>query len=82
MRRFASLALAACAFALPALAQDLPTLRIGLAEDADALDPSLRRTCVGRIVMVDMCDTIVPRLATSCEWADGLIRITGMKMAK
>jgi peptide/nickel transport system substrate-binding protein len=61
------------------MAQDAPLLRIGLAEDADALDPSLGRTYVGRIVMVDMCDSlftyndklaIVPQLATSYEWAD------------
>jgi peptide/nickel transport system substrate-binding protein len=77
-RHLASIALA-CALAAPAMAQELPTLRIGLAEDADALDPSLGRTYVGRIVLVDMCDSlftyndklaIVPQLATGYEWVD------------
>ncbi len=54
------------------------TLRIGLAEDPDALDPSLARTFVGRIVFAALCDklvdvdeklNIVPQLATSWEWS-------------
>jgi peptide/nickel transport system substrate-binding protein len=62
-----------------AQAQELPTLRIAFAEDADALDPTLGRTYVGRIVLVDMCDglftyndklAIVPQLATGYEWTD------------
>ena len=53
------------------------TLRIGLAEDPDILDPSLARTFVGRIVFASLCDklfdldeklAIVPQLATSYEW--------------
>ena len=49
------------------------TLRIGLAEDPDILDPSLARTFVGRIVFNSLCDklfdldeklAIVPQLAT------------------
>jgi peptide/nickel transport system substrate-binding protein len=53
------------------------TLRIGLAEDPDVLDPSLARTFVGRIVFSALCDklfdideklNIVPQLATSYEW--------------
>jgi peptide/nickel transport system substrate-binding protein len=57
------------------------TLRIGLAEDPDALDPSLARTFVGRLVFAGLCDklfdideklNIVPQLATGYEWsADG-----------
>src|SRR6202158_6228896 len=48
------------------------TLRIGLAEDPDILDPSLARTYVGRIVFAAFCDklfdideklNIVPQLA-------------------
>jgi peptide/nickel transport system substrate-binding protein len=48
------------------------TLRIGLAEDADMLDPTLARTYVGRIVFASLCDKlfdidenlhIVPQLA-------------------
>jgi peptide/nickel transport system substrate-binding protein len=57
------------------------TLRIGLAEDPDILDPSLGRTYVGRIVFASFCDklfdideklNIVPQLALSHETsADG-----------
>ena len=52
------------------------TLRIGLAEDPDALDPSTARTYVGRIVFAAFCDklfdideklNIVPQLALSHE---------------
>src|SRR5215472_13221674 len=55
------------------------TLRIGLAEDPDALDPTLARTFVGRIVFASLCDKlfdigpeleIVPQLATGWEWTD------------
>lgn len=68
--------------ALPAVAQTPSTLRIGLQEDPDMLDPHKARTFVGRIVFKGLCDKflditpdlkIVPRLAT--EWsfsADGL----------
>ena len=61
-----------------AQAQTLPTLRVGLAEDPDVLDPSLARTFVGRVVFAALCDklldideklTIVPQLATSYEWS-------------
>jgi peptide/nickel transport system substrate-binding protein len=57
------------------------TLRIGIAEDPDILDPSLGRTYVGRIVFSAVCDklfdideklNIVPQLALSQETsADG-----------
>lgn len=54
------------------------TLRLGLAEDPDVLDPTLARTFVGRIVFAALCDklfdideklTIVPQLATGYEWS-------------
>jgi peptide/nickel transport system substrate-binding protein len=54
------------------------TLRIGLAEDPDVLDPTLARSFVGRIVFSALCDklfdiddklAIVPQLATSYEWS-------------
>ncbi|HEX3536668.1 MAG TPA: ABC transporter substrate-binding protein [Stellaceae bacterium] len=63
--------------AAPALAET--TLRIGLAEDPDLLDPTLARTYVGRIVFASMCDKlvdispeldIVPQLATEWHWTD------------
>src|SRR5215813_3324733 len=52
------------------------TLRIGLAEDPDILDPTLARTFVGRIVFAGICDKlfdigadlkVVPQLATGYE---------------
>jgi peptide/nickel transport system substrate-binding protein len=54
------------------------TLRIGLAEDPDVLDPTLARTFVGRIVFAGLCDklfdldeklNVVPQLATSYKWS-------------
>ena len=76
--RFALAAIAAATLALPlagtAAAQS--TLRIGLAEDPDILDPTMARTYVGRIVFASICDKlfdidenvkIVPQLATSFE---------------
>jgi peptide/nickel transport system substrate-binding protein len=70
----AAAALAALA-SVPAQAQ---TLRFGLAEDPDVLDPTLARTFVGRIVFAALCDklfdidenlNIVPQLATSYQWS-------------
>jgi peptide/nickel transport system substrate-binding protein len=58
------------------------TLRIGLAEDPDILDPTLARTYVGRIFFASFCDklfdideklNVVPQLALGYETAsDGL----------
>jgi peptide/nickel transport system substrate-binding protein len=57
-------------------AQAQSTLRIGLAEDPDTLDPTLARTFVGRFVYAALCDklfdldeklAIVPQLALSHE---------------
>src|SRR5213082_1919917 len=70
-----ALALASALIAAPLAAQ---TLRFGLAEDPDVLDPTLARTFVGRIVFSALCDklfdideklNIVPQLATSYEWS-------------
>jgi peptide/nickel transport system substrate-binding protein len=61
-----------------AAAQAQTTLRIGLAEDPDILDPTFGRTYVGRIVFSAVCDklfdideklNIVPQLALSYETA-------------
>ncbi len=75
-------AAAAAAFLLagaaprPAMAQ---TLRIGLREDPDVLDPTIGGSYVGRIVFAGMCDKlfdyntrldIVPQLATGYEYKD------------
>ena len=76
LRAFALAAVAGATFAaVPASAQ---TLRFGLAEDPDVLDPTLARTFVGRIVFASLCDklvdideklTIVPQLAESWTWS-------------
>ena len=74
-------ATAALFVSLQASVQAQTTLRIGLAEDPDILDPTLGRTYVGRIVFASLCDklfdideklNIVPQLALSQETsADG-----------
>ena len=70
--------LAAALLALGAAAAQAQTLRVGLAEDPDVLDPTLARTFVGRIVFTALCDklfdideklAIVPQLATGYEWS-------------
>src|SRR3954454_20312189 len=82
MRIFRMTAAAAAFFvSLGAGALAQTTLRIGLAEDPDMLDPTLGRTYVGRIVFAAFCDklfdiddklNIVPQLALSHETsADG-----------
>jgi len=75
----AALTAAALLLSFCATAQAQTTLRIGLAEDPDILDPSLARTYVGRIVFSAICDklfdfddklNIVPQLALSYDIAD------------
>jgi len=53
-------------------------LRIGLNDDPDALDPTISRAYVGRLVFAAFCDKlfdvtpdlkIVPQLATGYQWA-------------
>ncbi len=82
----ASLA-ALTAYAPCAQAQQGATLRIGMRDDPDILDPTFSRTYVGTVVMTALCDklfdfdaklNIVPGLATGYEWADSktlLIRL-------
>ena len=75
--RLASVA-AALLVSLGSAGQAQTTLRIGLAEDPDLLDPTLARTYVGRIVFAGLCDKlfditsdlkIVPQLATGYSWS-------------
>jgi peptide/nickel transport system substrate-binding protein len=83
-----ALTLAALLLPLGAEVQAQTTLRIGLAEDPDMLDPSLGRTYVGRIVFSAFCDKlfdiddkldIVPQLAlfyeTSADGKEMLIKL-------
>ena len=79
-RFFAALAITAVLMAGAASAQTTQTtLRIGLAEDPDILDPTLNRTFVARIVFASLCDKlvdispeleVVPQLATDWHWVD------------
>ncbi|MBX3498540.1 MAG: ABC transporter substrate-binding protein [Alphaproteobacteria bacterium] len=81
MRLRNTIAIAALALGIAGAAQAQTTLRIGLAEDPDVLDPTLARTYVGRIVFASICDKLfdidaglkpVPQLALSHETsADG-----------
>src|SRR5450631_2131017 len=76
-----ALAAATLTLALVSGAQAQSTLRIGLAEDPDVLDPTMARTYVGRVVFASFCDklfdideklNVVPQLALSHETsADG-----------
>jgi peptide/nickel transport system substrate-binding protein len=75
--RLAAIAAFIALSSAPAFAQS--TLRIGLAEDPDVLDPTLARTYVGRIVFASLCDklfdidaklNVVPQLALSHETSE------------
>lgn len=75
MKKKLLLALAVMASACVVQSQ---TLRIGLAEDPDILDPTLARSFVGRIVFSSLCDKLfdideelnpIPQLATSYQWS-------------
>ena len=66
------------ACALNAASAGAQTLRVGLAEDPDLLDPTLARSFVGRVVFASLCDklfdideklAIVPQLATAYQWS-------------
>ena len=61
------------------------TLRIGLNEDPDALDPARGGTFVGRVVFAAVCDKLidtdaqnnfVPQLATSWAWSPDNLALT------
>jgi peptide/nickel transport system substrate-binding protein len=61
------------------------TLRIGLNEDPDALDPATGGTFVGRIVFAATCDKLIdldpraqfiPQLATSWQWSPDALALT------
>jgi peptide/nickel transport system substrate-binding protein len=76
LRSTAAALVAVLALAQPAASQ---TLRIGLQEDPDLLDPAQGGTFVGRIVFAAMCDKLIdidaalnyrPQLATEWAWND------------
>ncbi|GAC1343846.1 MAG: ABC transporter substrate-binding protein [Acetobacteraceae bacterium] len=64
---------------LAASAASAQTLRVGMRDDPDVLDPTFSRTYVGTLVMTSMCDklfdfdakqALVPVLATGYEWVN------------
>ena len=80
MNRILSWTTALAFGALTAFQAGAVDLRIGLQDDADALDPAQSRTFVGRIVYTAMCDKlvdvspdlkIIPQLATEWAWSEG-----------
>jgi peptide/nickel transport system substrate-binding protein len=65
-------------FAMAGAAHASGTLRIGMQDDPDALDPARGGTFAGRIVFASMCDKLVdlkpdlsfaPQLATAWSWS-------------
>ena len=73
------LLLALAAGLMMSTAASAQTLRIGLNEDPDVLDPHRARTFVGRIVFTSLCNKLVditpdlkftPELATEWSWSD------------
>src|ERR1700722_10500596 len=81
MRAPRAASIAAILLTLAASAQAGGTLRIGMQDDPDALDPARGGTFAGRIVFASLCDKLVdltpdlkfaPQLATNWSWsADG-----------
>lgn len=60
-------------------AADAQSLRIGMRDDPDILDPTFSRTYIGTVIMTAICDKLVdfdaqlglvPGLATGWEWTD------------
>lgn len=79
------LALAAAGLFASAAATAQSTMRIGLQDDPDVLDPVRARTFVGRIVFASLCDKlvdispdlkIVPQLAESWKTSDDGLTLT------
>ena len=78
MRRTRLAVLATAMLAAGVSAQAAGTLRIGMQDDPDALDPAQGGTFAGRIVFASLCDKLidldgkldfVPQLATAWSWS-------------
>ncbi|RDJ27783.1 ABC transporter substrate-binding protein [Bosea caraganae] len=78
MTRIRRAFLAISVMALTIGAAQAATLRVGIQDDPDALDPALSGTYTGRFVFASLCDKlvdispdlkIVPQLAESWDWA-------------
>jgi len=71
--------------ALALVSAQAATLRVGLQDDPDALDPALSGTYTGRFVFAALCEKlvdispelkIVPQLAETWEWAQTASSLT------
>jgi peptide/nickel transport system substrate-binding protein len=78
MKRFGTALAAIGVVALGLVSAQAATLKVGVQDDPDALDPALSGTYTGRFVFAALCDKlvdispdlkIVPQLAESWEWA-------------
>src|SRR4051794_32949271 len=85
MKRAATALMAISALALSLASAQAATLKVGIQDDPDALDPALSGTYTGRFVFAALCDKlvdispdlkIVPQLAESWEWASDNKAIT------
>jgi peptide/nickel transport system substrate-binding protein len=78
MRRIRTALVALSTLALVLGSAEAATLRVGIQDDPDALDPALSGTYTGRFVFAALCDKLVdispdlkitPQLAESWQWA-------------
>lgn len=78
MKRFGTALAAIGVVVLGVVSAQAATLKVGVQDDPDALDPALSGTYTGRFVFAALCDKlvdispdlkIVPQLAESWEWA-------------
>lgn len=78
MRHVRMAGISAILLAMAVSAQAAGTLRVGMQDDPDALDPARGGTFAGRIVFASLCDKLielgpdlkfVPQLATAWSWA-------------
>jgi peptide/nickel transport system substrate-binding protein len=78
MKAYKGLMTAVCLLAMGASSVSAATLRVGLQDDPDALDPATGGTYTGRLVFAALCDKlvdidanlqIVPQLATEWSWS-------------
>ncbi|MFI4988915.1 MAG: ABC transporter substrate-binding protein, partial [Alphaproteobacteria bacterium] len=85
MERRHLLGILAAALMLAAGNATAATLRIGLQDDPDQLDPARSGTFVGRVVFAGLCDklvdidtklNIVPQLATEWAWSADSLSLT------
>ncbi len=68
-----------------AQAQPVPTLRIGMQDEPDVLDPARGGTFAGRLVFASACDKLidvdpklafVPQPATGWRWSEDALTLT------